>query len=93
MRFFFIQVIHIYRLLISPLSVPMCRYTPTCSAYAIEAIEIHGLMKGTILSIKRIMCCHPFGDSGYDPVPSKIKSSDITLKKSHTTQCHCTKKG
>ena len=48
-----------------------CRFTPTCSNYAIEAIECHGLIKGWILSIKRILRCNPFGGSGYDPVVKK----------------------
>lgn len=93
MRYFLIQVIRVYRLLISPLSVPTCRYTPTCSAYAIEALEIHGPIKGTLLSLKRIARCHPFGSSGYDPVPGTTGSSQTTLEENHTTQCHCTKKG
>lgn len=87
MRYFLIQVIRLYRLLISPLSVPTCRYTPTCSTYAIEALEAHGPIQGTILSIKRIARCHPWGGSGYDPVPDQSNSTE------NTTQCHCTKKG
>ena len=85
MRFFLIQVIRAYRLFISPLSVPTCRYTPTCSTYAIEALEKHGPIKGTILSIKRISRCHPLGSSGYDPVPETAEEK--------TTHCHCTDKG
>ena len=88
MRYFLIQVIRLYRLLISPLSVPTCRYTPTCSAYAIEALETHGPFKGTLLSIQRITRCHPWGGSGYDPVPKELNSTA-----QHTKQCHCTKKG
>lgn len=49
----------------------MCRYTPTCSNYAIEALEVHGVFKGTILSVKRILRCNPWGGKGYDPVPKK----------------------
>jgi putative membrane protein insertion efficiency factor len=58
-----------YRLLISPLLPPSCRYTPSCSVYAMEAITKHGPLKGTWLAIKRISSCHPWGGSGYDPVP------------------------
>ena len=54
---------------ISPLLPPACRYTPTCSQYAIEAIKTHGPIKGTWLAIKRILRCNPWGGSGYDPVP------------------------
>lgn len=58
-----------YRLLISPLLPPSCRYTPSCSVYAMEAITKHGPLKGTWLAIKRISSCHPWGGSGYDPMP------------------------
>lgn len=61
--------VYIYRYSISPLIPPRCRYTPTCSAYTIEAIKKHGIIKGGWLSIKRISSCHPWGGSGYDPVP------------------------
>ena len=58
-----------YRLAVSPLFPRTCRYTPTCSQYAMEALSRHGLLKGTGLSIRRILRCHPFGGSGYDQVP------------------------
>ena len=50
-----------------------CRFQPTCSHYSKEALEKHGLLKGGMLSIKRISKCHPWGDSGYDPVPDKVE--------------------
>ena len=65
----FIVVIKIYQLLISPLFPPSCRFTPTCSHYSIEALKKFGIFKGSWLSIKRILRCHPWGGSGYDPVP------------------------
>lgn len=52
----------------------MCRFTPTCSNYAIEALEIHGFWRGSLLSIKRILRCNPWCQSGYDPVPKKGES-------------------
>ncbi len=58
-----------YRLCISPLLPPSCRFTPTCSQYAVEAIKKHGPFKGGKLAIRRILRCHPWGGSGYDPVP------------------------
>ena len=59
----------IYQLIISPWLGPKCRYTPTCSHYASEALKKHGVLKGMWLAIKRISRCHPWGGSGYDPVP------------------------
>ncbi|MFD2827346.1 MULTISPECIES: membrane protein insertion efficiency factor YidD [Leeuwenhoekiella] len=61
--------IRIYQKFISPLLPPACRYEPTCSHYSVQAIEKHGPIKGTWLSIKRIASCNPWGGSGYDPVP------------------------
>ncbi|MCH5227043.1 MAG: membrane protein insertion efficiency factor YidD [Muribaculaceae bacterium] len=61
--------IKIYQSAISPHFPPACRYTPTCSAYAVEALRKHGALKGSWLAIKRISRCHPLGGSGYDPVP------------------------
>ena len=58
-----------YRRLISPFFPPSCRYHPTCSQYALEAIEVHGGLKGFWLAIKRVGRCHPWGGSGLDPVP------------------------
>lgn len=61
--------IYFYKYSISPLLPPACRYTPTCSEYAIEALKKYGPLKGTHLAIRRILSCHPWGGSGYDPVP------------------------
>ena len=64
-----LALIAFYRSCISPLTPPACRYTPTCSKYAEEAIRKYGPFKGGWLALKRILRCHPFGGSGYDPVP------------------------
>ena len=61
--------IYFYKVAISPLTPPSCRYTPSCSTYAEEAIRKHGPLKGLYLAIRRILRCHPWGGSGYDPVP------------------------
>ncbi len=61
--------IRIYQMVISPLKTPCCRFQPTCSAYAREAFLLHGPVKGAMLTIRRLMRCHPWGGSGYDPVP------------------------
>jgi len=63
--------IRFYQKFISPLFPGVCRYRPTCSEYMIEAIEFHGIVKGLYLGTKRILRCHPWGGSGYDPVPPK----------------------
>ena len=65
----FIALIKIYQWIISPWLGQKCRFTPTCSQYALEALKKYGLFKGTWLAIKRISRCHPWGGHGYDPVP------------------------
>ena len=67
--------IHLYRFTLSPLLPPSCRFTPSCSAYALEALQLHGPVKGLWLTAKRLSRCHPIswlgGSSGFDPVPHK----------------------
>lgn len=65
----FIVIIRFYQIVISPLTPAACRFEPTCSSYSKEALEKHGILKGSWLAIKRIASCHPWGRSGYDPVP------------------------
>ena len=64
-----IAVVKFYQLCISPFTPPSCRFTPTCSQYAIEAIEKYGVLKGGLLAAWRILRCNPFSKGGYDPVP------------------------
>ncbi|NOY47548.1 MAG: membrane protein insertion efficiency factor YidD [Chlorobi bacterium] len=67
----FIFLVKVYQTLISPLTPATCRFQPTCSHYTVEALKKHGLFYGGRLAIKRIFSCHPWGKSGYDPVPEK----------------------
>lgn len=68
-----ILIIKLYQIIISPLLGSNCRYQPTCSQYSVQALEQWGIFYGLFLSLKRIVRCHPWGDSGYDPVPPKSK--------------------
>jgi len=72
-------LIRLYQLLISPVLGPSCRYYPTCSQYAVEAIQKHGPFYGSLLAIKRIFKCHPGYEGGLDPVPEKSE---------HKKKCH-----
>ncbi|WP_299183229.1 membrane protein insertion efficiency factor YidD [uncultured Neptuniibacter sp.] len=64
-----IGLVNVYRYIISPVIGPRCRFYPTCSSYMIEAIQLHGPIKGTLMGLRRIARCHPYNDGGYDPVP------------------------
>ena len=70
---FLIKLIKGYKVLISPLFGNSCRYFPTCSDYAIEALKNFGLFKGLYLSLKRILSCHPWKEGGYDPIKKEMK--------------------
>lgn len=69
MRFVLLALIHAYRALLAPHLAGACRHSPTCSAYALDAIAKHGAWRGSLLTLKRLWRCHPLGTSGYDPVP------------------------
>tara|TARA_R110002096_G_scaffold37793_1_gene104753 strand:- start:2493 stop:2726 length:234 start_codon:yes stop_codon:yes gene_type:complete len=68
----FIAIIRFYQMCISPMLGPHCRFSPTCSQYALEAIQTYGVIKGLYLALKRISKCHPFHTGGHDPVPEKL---------------------
>ncbi len=76
MRQLLIFLIKCYRYFISPLMGNNCRFQPTCSSYAIEAIETHGAIKGSYLAIRRLLRCHPFNPGGYDPVPDNHSKTE-----------------
>lgn len=73
MKWLLIKLVRGYQRFLSPLFPGCCRYRPTCSEYMIEALQKHGIIKGLYLGIRRILRCHPYGGSGYDPVPEKEK--------------------
>ncbi len=70
MKFVLIGLLKIYRAVISPLYGDVCKFHPTCSAYALDAVRIHGSIRGTYLTVKRLGRCHPWSLGGYDPVPT-----------------------
>ena len=69
MKVVLLALLRVYQRFVSPMLPPSCRYQPTCSQYAVEAIQSHGPIKGGFLALKRIARCHPFGGHGHDPVP------------------------
>jgi len=71
MKSIVIGLTKLYSALVSPFFAQSCRYTPTCSVYMIEAVEIHGVFKGLWMGTQRIFRCHPFHEGGHDPVPGK----------------------
>lgn len=71
MKYPFIWLIKVYQRLLSPLKPPCCKYIPTCSNYALQAIERFGIFKGLCLALYRFLRCNPFSRGGYDPVPEK----------------------
>jgi len=76
-RHVLVALLKAYRLLISPLYGQVCRYHPTCSAYALEAITEHGALRGTWLAVRRIGRCHPWAAGGYDPVPVARRAAPV----------------
>lgn len=77
---FLVILVRGYQLFISPMLGARCRFTPTCSQYAIEALNTHGALKGSWLTLRRLGRCHPLNPGGYDPVPPCCSSKDDTTK-------------
>tara|TARA_B100000073_G_scaffold323525_1_gene305678 strand:+ start:52 stop:291 length:240 start_codon:yes stop_codon:yes gene_type:complete len=73
LTYLLIKLIKIYKFLISPLLGESCRYFPSCSEYSVQSLKAHGLLKGLLLSLKRILSCHPWSRGGFDPVKKEIK--------------------
>ncbi len=76
MRLVLIGLLKAYRAVISPIYGEVCRYYPSCSAYALEAVTLHGSIRGPWLAVRRIARCHPWAPGGYDPVPPVVNSAD-----------------
>ncbi len=95
MKYLLIALLKLYRLLISPLYGNVCRYYPSCSAYALRAVEVHGAVRGSWLAARRLLRCHPWAPGGYDPVPGtpehaeeqRLQAEDAwTLEHEHDSQ-------
>jgi putative membrane protein insertion efficiency factor len=78
-------LVRAYQLTISPMMGPRCRFYPSCSNYALEALQVHGAARGSLLTVKRLCRCHPWHAGGHDPVPPKGDAPDD----SSTTACGC----
>src|SRR4051812_8680659 len=85
-RYVLIQLIRLYQRLLSPLVGKVCRFEPSCSAYALICVERHGAVRGTLLSVVRVCKCHPFHPGGYDPPPPSLEPPRFTsLNPNHDT--------
>jgi putative membrane protein insertion efficiency factor len=82
-----IAIIKLYKMVLSPLLGDCCRFEPTCSEYAIQAIRTHGWLKGLLLGTGRILRCHPFNPGGRDPVPGTAEAQDIKGEKHGNRPC------
>ncbi|CDG80888.1 membrane protein insertion efficiency factor YidD [Janthinobacterium agaricidamnosum] len=87
MKTLLLLLLRFYQLAISPMLGPRCRFYPSCSHYAMEALNVHGVLKGGWLAARRLGRCHPWNDGGLDPVPPSDKSGKA--KQSSTTACGC----
>ncbi|WP_461208853.1 membrane protein insertion efficiency factor YidD [Desulfocurvus sp. DL9XJH121] len=85
MRTVLCLLIRVYQRAISPLFPPTCRFVPTCSAYALEALTVHGALKGSWLTLLRLLRCHPLCKGGYDPVPPKPSGAPAGSTQANTS--------
>lgn len=68
-RSFLAGAFRLYKIALSPILPPACRFEPSCSEYAAEAVELHGVLRGSVMAARRVLRCHPWGGAGFDPVP------------------------
>jgi len=85
MKYVLIGLLRLYRTLISPLYGDVCKYYPSCSAYALDAVREHGSVKGSWLAVRRLARCHPWADGGFDPVPPRASDHDHSRVPAGTT--------
>lgn len=88
MKYVLIGLLKLYRLVISPLYGNVCRYYPSCSAYALRAVQVHGAWKGTWLATRRLLRCHPWTPGGYDPVPGTPEFEEEARLQAAATRHH-----
>ncbi|MFT4166065.1 MAG: membrane protein insertion efficiency factor YidD [Microlunatus sp.] len=88
MKYVLIGLLKLYRLVISPLYGNVCRYYPSCSAYALRAVQVHGALRGTWLAARRLLCCHPWAAGGYDPVPGTPEFEEEARHRADAAVCH-----
>jgi putative membrane protein insertion efficiency factor len=81
------RLVRLYQIVVSPALPPRCRYLPTCSDYAIEALARHGVAAGAWLALRRLLRCHPWGGSGYDPVPQAVPDTAGTALSGRRRAC------
>ena len=77
MKWVLVGLVRAYQLLVSPLLGPTCRYYPSCSAYAVEALQVHGAIRGSWLAARRLLRCHPWSEGGVDHVPPRAGRADV----------------
>jgi hypothetical protein len=77
MQALIVGLIRLYQWTLSPLLGSNCRFHPTCSHYAVEAVQTHGVVRGLWLALRRVGCCHPWHEGGYDPVPPQTRKSEL----------------